>query len=418
MTSAIRWMAACAVFSAAVASTADGDTSARTSGHNPRVKMETSLGTIVLELDVENAPRTVSNFVTYVEKGFYDGAIFHRVLDRGLIQGGAFDPAMDRRTEGLRDGVKSESDNGLKNVRGAIAMYRVAGFRDSAKAEFFINLRDSPGLDDLHRDGAAYAVFGAVVEGLDTIDKIGATPVGTHAKYASRRSKVVPIDPVVIKSMRMLSEFDHHRALSLAEAEEIRQEKAKEAAATAKGRALRERIAKIEAESGQKMVTTKSGLRYIVMRAGMGAPPIESETVTIHYRGTFEDGTVFEDTLLTETAKPLTQKVMRFVSGLREGILAMREGGKRFFIVPPEMAYGTEGVPGKIPPDSKYSNVEVARFNARLRGAAPGHRGRLGQEADTSCLVLSPESCPRFRPERPRTSACHARFSACRMLPA
>lgn len=352
MTPAIRWMAACAVLGAVVASAADGGTSATTSSHNPRVKMKTSLGTIVLELDVENAPRTVSNFVTYVEKGFYDGTIFHRVLDRGLIQGGAFDPAMDRRTDGLRDGVKSESDNSLKNVRGTIAMFRVGGFRDSAKAEFFINLRDSPGLDDLHRDGAAYAVFGAVVEGLDTIDKIGAVPVGTHAKYASGRSKVVPIDPVVIKSMRMLSEFDHQRALSLAKAEDIRKEKAEEAAATEKGRALRERIAKVEAESGQKVVTTESGLRYIIMRPGTGAPPIESETVTIHYRGTFADGTVFEDTLLTETAKPLTQKVTRFVSGLREGILAMREGGKRFFILPSELAYGTEGVPGNIQPDS------------------------------------------------------------------
>ena len=352
MTSAIGWMTACGVFGVIVANSAGGETSAATSGLHPRVKMETTLGTVVIELDGDKAPRTVSNFVSYVENRFFDGTIFHRVLDGGLIQGGAFDATMDRKIDGLRDGVKCEWDNGLKNVRGTIVMYRISNFLDSAKAEFFINVRDSPGLDDLHRDGAAYTVFGAVVEGLDAVDRIAAVPVGTHAKYAKGRSKVVPIDPVVIKSMRMLSPFDHQRALTVAEAEEIRKKKAKEEAAQAKDRALRERIANVEAQSGQKMVTTESGLGYIVMRPGQGAPPIESETVTIHYRATFANGTVFEETYESETAKPLTQKVSRFISGLREGILGMHEGGKRFFVVPPEIGFGTEGVPDRIPPNS------------------------------------------------------------------
>ncbi|MCH7924554.1 MAG: peptidylprolyl isomerase [Planctomycetes bacterium] len=352
MTSAIGWMTACGVFGVIVANSAGGETSAATSGLHPRVKMETTLGTVVIELDGDKAPRTVSNFVSYVENRFFDGTIFHRVLDGGLIQGGAFDATMDRKIDGLRDGVKCEWDNGLKNVRGTIAMYRISNFLDSAKAEFFINLRDSPGLDDLHRDGAAYTVFGAVVEGLDAVDKIAAVPVGTHAKYAKGRSKVVPIDPVVIKSMRMLSAFDHQRAVTMAEAEEIRQKKAKEEAAQAKVRALRERIENLEAQSGQKMVTTESGLGYIIMRPGQGAPPIESETVTVHYRGTFANGTVFEESYGSETAKPLTQKVSRFISGLREGILGMHEGGKRFFVVPPEIGFGTEGVPDRIPPNS------------------------------------------------------------------
>ncbi|MCH7993658.1 MAG: peptidylprolyl isomerase, partial [Planctomycetes bacterium] len=247
MTSAIGWMTACGVFGVIVANSAGGETSAATSGLHPRVRMETTLGTVVIELDGDKAPRTVSNFVSYVENRFFDGTIFHRVLDGGLIQGGAFDATMDRKIDGLRDGVKCEWDNGLKNVRGTIVMYRISNFLDSAKAEFFINVRDSPGLDDLHRDGAAYTVFGAVVDGLDAVDKIAAVPVGTHAKYARGRSKVVPIDPVVIKSMRMLSGFDHQRALTMAEAEEIRQKKAKEEAAQAQVRALRERIENLEA---------------------------------------------------------------------------------------------------------------------------------------------------------------------------
>lgn len=351
MTSAIGWMTAWGVLGAIVATSADGETSAATSGLHPRVQMETALGTVVFELDGDKAPRTVSNFVSYVEERFYDGTVFHRVLDGGLIQGGAFDATMDRKTDGLRDGVKCESDNGLENVRGTIAMYRVAGFVDSAKAEFFVNVRDSPRLDMLHRDGAAYTVFGAVVDGLGAVDKIAEVAVGTHAKYAKGRSKVVPVDPVVIKSMRMLSPFDHHRALTMAEDKDMRARRAEEEAAQAKVRALRERIANVEAQTGQKIVTTESGLRYIVMRLGQGASPIESDTVTVHYRGTFVYGTVFENTYQSD-AKPLTQKVSRFISGLREGVFAMRKGGKRFFVIPPEIGFGTEGVPGRIPPDS------------------------------------------------------------------
>ena len=128
----------------------------------------------------------------------------------------------------------------------------------------------------------------------------------------------------------------------------MRQEKAEEEAALARARALAERIAKMEAQSGQKMVTTESGLGYIVMRKGNGAPPIESETVTVHYRGSLADGTVFDETYQSESAKPITQKVSRFISGLREGILGMHEGGKRFFVIPPELGYGIEGVPQRI----------------------------------------------------------------------
>lgn len=356
MTSAIGWVTACGVLGAIVANTANGEPSSL----HPRVRMETTLGPIVIELDGEKSPRTVSNFVSYVETHFFDGTIFHRVLEGGLIQGGAFDATMERRTDGLRDGVKCESNNGLLNERGTIAMYRASGFPDSAKAEFFINVRDSPNLDMLHRDGRAYTVFGAVVEGLDEIDKIAAVPVGTHAKYARGRSQVVPTDPVVIKSMRMLSAFDHHRALTMADAEDMRLKKIVEDAVVAEKDALRDWIKSVEAQSGQEMVTADSGLGYIVMRAGHGAPPIESETVTVHYRGMLSDGSVFEETYRSETAEPLTQQVSRFISGLREGILGMNEGGKRFFVVPPELGFGVEGVPERIPPDSTlYYEVEL-----------------------------------------------------------
>lgn len=352
MTATIGWMTPFWVLGAVLANQANGGTPDSTPSLHPRVQMDTTLGTIVFELDGKDAPRTVSSFVSYVEDRFFDGTIFHRVLPGALIQGGAFDATMDRKTDGLREGVNSEANRRLSNLRGTIAIYRVAGFVDSAKAEFFINVKDNTGLDQPRGDGAAYAVIGTLVEGLDTIDKIAATPVGTHAKYAKGRSKVVPIDPVVIKSVRMLSKFDHKRAMTIAQDLEIKAKKAAEDTATAQSRAITKRIAEIEARSGQKMTTTESGLRYIVVRSGHGAPPIETETVSVQYRGTLADGKVFEDTYSSLTARPKTQRVSKFIEGLREALLGMREGGKRIVVLPPIIAFQDRGVPNYIPPNS------------------------------------------------------------------
>ena len=130
---------------------------------HPRVTISTSLGDIVLELDGEKAPITVLNYVQYAQDGFYDGTVFHRVMSNFMIQGGGFTTEMDKKEEGLRPGITNEWTNGLKNVRGSIAMARLGNQPDSATAQFFINVVDNPGLDQA-RDGAAYAVFGQVVE--------------------------------------------------------------------------------------------------------------------------------------------------------------------------------------------------------------------------------------------------------------
>lgn len=360
MTATIGWMTPFWILGAVLANPTKGDTPDTTPSMHPRVRMETTLGTMVFELDGKDVPRTVSSFVSYVEDRFFDGTIFHRVLPGGLIQGGAFDATMDRKTDGLRESVNSETNSRLTNLRGTIVIYRLAGFVDSAKAEFFINVKDNPGLDQPRRDGTAYAVIGTLVEGLDTIDKIAATPLDTHPKYARGRSKVVPIDPVVIKSVRMLSQFDHKRALTIAQDLEIKAKKAAENAATAQSRAITKRIAQIEARSGQKMTATGSGLRYIVVRSGQGAPPIETETVSVQYRGTLADGKVFEDTYSSLTARPKKQRVSKFIEGLREGLLGMREGGKRIFVIPPKLAFQDRGVPNYIPPNSTlFFEVEL-----------------------------------------------------------
>jgi cyclophilin family peptidyl-prolyl cis-trans isomerase len=160
-----------------------------------RVALETSQGRIVIELQADKAPKTVANFVQYVNDGFYDGTIFHRVIDRFMIQGGGFTAAMVEKPS--RPPIPIESKNGLKNVRGAVAMARTRN-PNSATAQFFINVVDNPGLDYPGSDGFGYTVFGQVVEGLEVVDKIRAVPTGSHDGFEN-----VPLTPVVIKTARI-----------------------------------------------------------------------------------------------------------------------------------------------------------------------------------------------------------------------
>ena len=320
---------------------------------HPRVRFETTAGDFVLELDGERAPMTVTNFVQYVEDKFYDATIFHRVLRGGLIQGGAYTAELEKKTKGLRAGVPDESFNNLKNVRGTVALYRVPDRVRSGTAQFLVNIADNLGLDQERRDGAAYTVFGRVVEGMDTVDKIAQAPVGPHSAYAAGLSPVVPIEPVMIRSVRLLTQFSFVKAQAVVEARKRRAERDAEEARKAAEALVRTRIQELEAkarEAGTTVVTTESGLKYVDLIKGRGAPPIPEETVSLHYRGTLLDGTVFEDTY--EMDDPVSKKVSRFVAGVREGLTTMYEGGKRILYIPPELAFGDTGVPGRIPPNA------------------------------------------------------------------
>lgn len=137
--------------------------------------LETSLGVIEIELDRDKAPVTVENFVTYVEAGFYDGLVFHRVIEGFMIQGGGYSPdGTQKETHGP---IRNEARNGLKNERGTIAMARSSD-PDSATSQFFINTVDNPGLDYPNPDGYGYTVFGRVVEGMDVVDAIESASTG------------------------------------------------------------------------------------------------------------------------------------------------------------------------------------------------------------------------------------------------
>ena len=158
------------------------------------ISLETSLGTIQLELYADKAPASVANFVQYAKAGHYDGAVFHRVIKGFMIQGGGYDERYAQRP--TRAPIQNEAKNGLKNARGTIAMART-GDPHSATAQFFINHGDNDFLDYPGRDGWGYAVFGKVTAGMDVVDLIAATPTGPIPPFG----RDVPLKPVVIKKV-------------------------------------------------------------------------------------------------------------------------------------------------------------------------------------------------------------------------
>ena len=324
----------------------------------PRVKMETTLGDIVLELDAEKAPITVQNFLRYAQEKYYDGTIFHRVIKNFMVQAGGFTAELDEKTEGLHPQIHNEWRNGLKNARGTISMARLREQPHSATAQFFINVKDNARLDAPQLDGAAYAVFGKVVEGMETVDKIRDTEVSTHPKYQRGRAPHVPVEAVVIKSVQLLSEYDVEElavraseAQKKLEAEEAAAKAAEEAklaeAMAAAEKQMQEMIEKLEEETGAKFVTSESGLRYLDMKVGEGASPEPTDTVEAHYRGTLPDGTEFDSSYAR--GQPASFPLNRVIPGWTEGVGSMKVGGKRTLIIPPELGYGKRGRPPTIP---------------------------------------------------------------------
>ena len=163
---------------------------------SPTVEMQTSLGTIVIELNSEKAPITVKNFLQYVNDGFYNGTIFHRTMQGFMIQGGGFTKDMaEKPTAGE---IKNEASNGLKNVRGSIAMARRQD-PNSASSQFFINHVNNSSQLDYPLNNGGYAVFGKVTQGMDVVDKIAKVPTGNKGMHQN-----VPLDPVVIQSVKIL----------------------------------------------------------------------------------------------------------------------------------------------------------------------------------------------------------------------
>ncbi|MDE2369353.1 MAG: peptidyl-prolyl cis-trans isomerase [Burkholderiales bacterium] len=163
----------------------------------PKVDLETSMGTIVIELDPEKAPKTVANFLKYVRAGHYNGVIFHRVIDGFMIQTGGYKADLSEKP--TRPPIPLESRNGLSNQRGSVAMARTA-IPDSATSQFFINVADNVGLDQANsRDGQGYAVFGHVVQGMDVVDRIRAVETRSVSVFQNLPVKTITINKATVE---------------------------------------------------------------------------------------------------------------------------------------------------------------------------------------------------------------------------
>jgi cyclophilin family peptidyl-prolyl cis-trans isomerase len=165
---------------------------------NPKVRMTTNLGAIEIELDARRAPKTTANFLSYVDKGFYTGTIFHRVIPGFMIQGGGFETGMSQKKTDAP--IMNEADNGLKNAAGTIAMARTPS-PHSASAQFFINAVDNTNLDHSEKtvQGWGYAVFGKVTKGMDVVKKIETAQTKTAGQFQN-----VPTKDVVIKKVERI----------------------------------------------------------------------------------------------------------------------------------------------------------------------------------------------------------------------
>jgi peptidyl-prolyl cis-trans isomerase B (cyclophilin B) len=164
------------------------------------VMMTTTVGPMTIELDADSAPKTVENFLSYVADGFYDGTIFHRVIDNFMIQGGGFTADMEQKS--TQAPIENEANNGLKNQRGTIAMARTQD-PHSATAQFFINVQDNDFLNHTgeNMQGWGYAVFGKVTDGEDVLDKIRGVQTGSQAGHQD-----VPVEPIIIESAAIIND--------------------------------------------------------------------------------------------------------------------------------------------------------------------------------------------------------------------
>ena len=333
----------------------------------PRVKMETSLGDFIIELNGEKAPISAINFIRYAADGYYNGTIYHRVIHDFMIQGGGFTPDGQKKEEGLQPPIANEWKNGLKNKKGTLAMARLGRQPDSATSQFFINVKDNDFLDQ-PRDGAGYTVFGKVVEGMDTVEKIRAVSIRSGPGGLQN----FPTEPIVINKVTPLDTFDEEAANRM-KAEREEEERAERAALEAeRGEKLEKsrgnnaaevnRVrAEIEKEAGKKMETTDSGLLHVVLKEGAGgARPKPTDKVTVHYRGTFLNGEQFDSSY--DRGEPTSFGLNQVIKGWTEGVALMTRGEKRKFIIPSDLAYGPRGRSG-IPADSPLVfEIELVDF--------------------------------------------------------
>jgi len=335
----------------------------------PQVKLETSEGDIVVELDAERAPTSVENFLKYVRAGHYNATAFHRVIDGFMIQTGGFAVLEDGtlQQKATDAPIQNEAQNGLKNERGTLAMART-GDPNSATAQFFINLKHNTSLDYPNPDGHGYAVFGKVVEGMEVVDKIAQTATGSktvNARYPTGQivpspANDVPLETVMIRSASVVGE-DAVPAMAPGE-EPIDPELANLIALHPQLKTGMDFLKENKKKPGVE--TTPSGLQVRIINKGglLAKKPNRFDEVTVHYTGRLVDGTVFDSSY--KRGEPATFRLDRVIKGWTEGLQMMPKGSKAEIVVPYELGYGDRGAGNAIPPYSTLIfEIELLKIN-------------------------------------------------------
>ena len=318
------------------------------------VKMTTNVGDIVLALNHAKAPITVENFLQYAEDDFYDGTIFHRVMDDFMIQGGGFTEDMQQKE--TRAGIKNEWQNGLTNANGTIAMARLGNQPDSATAQFFINVKDNLFLDQ-PRDGAGYAVFGEVVAGMEVVDAIKTVPTERKGQHGN-----VPRVAMVIEDVNRIDpgEVDSTIESVNAEAEGVKDRMenlmadillAEKQAREKDFNAAKDFLSNEEGIELGGGITLPSGVWYLDTVEGEGPmPPTKSSKVEVHYTLWTSDGKRLQSSY--DRGATATFALNAVIKGWTQGLETMQVGGTRYLIIPPDLGYGPAGRPPMIPPNA------------------------------------------------------------------
>ena len=347
----VKSLVLAALAATVIAAPVRADDKAKMSEEKPKiadrayVRMATNMGDIVIELNREKAPVTVENFLAYVNDGFYEGTVFHRVVKGFVIQGGGFDT--DGKQKATKSPIKNEASNGLKNVRGTLCMARTPN-PHSATSQFFINLQDNKSLDFRSETpgGWGYAVFGKVIGGMDVVDKIAAVKTEMNPAMGEPSK---PTEQIVIKKTTVLNK-DAVKSLLEAEAKraaELEKEKSMQAA---KEMDAAKALVQSRGADPSKGVTTSTGLWYVDVDPGTGPTSSKNtDRVKVHYTGWLTNGNKFDSSV--DRGEPISFGLNQVIAGWTEGVGSMKVGCKRLLIIPPDLAYGAAGRPG-IPPNS------------------------------------------------------------------